>query len=49
MPRAMSIVITAGKATLRELQEFYSPNDLYNLVEVITVEAYNNHLLSKPK
>ena len=45
----MSIVITAGKATLRELEEYYSPQDLYNLVEVVTVEAYNTHLLNKPK
>ena len=45
----MSVVIGAGKATLRELQEYYSPRDLYNLVEVVTVEAYNTHLLNKPK
>ncbi len=45
----MSIVITAGKATLQELQDFYSPRDLYNLVEVVTVEAYNTHLLNKPR
>ena len=45
----MAIVITAGKATLRELEEYYSPADLYNMVELVTVESYNTYIASKSK
>jgi aromatic ring-opening dioxygenase LigB subunit len=37
----VALVISAGKATLHELDSVYGLEDLYNLVEVIMVDAYN--------
>jgi hypothetical protein len=34
-------VISAGKATLRELQTYYGTKDLYDLLEIVAVDAYN--------
>jgi hypothetical protein len=45
MPRAIAIVVSSGKATLKELQTFYGLEDLYNLLEVITVDADNQKKL----
>jgi hypothetical protein len=38
-------VISAGKATLHELQTVYGTEDLYNLVEIIMVDTYNRRRL----
>ena len=36
-------------ATLRELQEFYSLRDIYDMLEVRAVDAHNKWLASKPE
>jgi hypothetical protein len=43
LPRTIGIVISAKKATLRDLQEFHSVHDLYDLLEVIAVDGSNQH------
>lgn len=43
----MAVVISKGKATLRELEEYYSLEDLYTLYEIITVDNNNEQILMK--
>lgn len=43
------MVISTGKATLHELQSVYGVGDLFNICEVIAVDAYNRRELSKDK
>lgn len=35
-------------ATLHELQTIYGAQDLYNLLEVLVVDNYNERVLNKP-
>jgi hypothetical protein len=39
--------VSSGKATLQELKTVYGLEDLYDLLEIITVDAYNQRLLSQ--
>lgn len=41
MPLVIGMIISSGKATLRELQEYYSLEDAYNLMEVTSVDIEN--------
>jgi hypothetical protein len=41
VPRVIAIIVSARKATLRELQTFYSLRDAYDLLEIISVDAVN--------
>ena len=43
------IVIGEKLATLHELQSVYGVGDLFNLAEVISVQAYNRRELAKEK
>ena len=36
------MVVTSRLATLRELQTFYGIQDLYNLAELVSVDAVNH-------
>jgi hypothetical protein len=49
LPRSVGAVISRGKATLLELQTYYGAEDLYNMLEVIAVDAHNERVLSKPR
>jgi hypothetical protein len=40
-------VVSSGKATLRECQEFYSIEDVYNILEVLGVDAHNRRIMDK--
>jgi hypothetical protein len=42
-------VLSSEKATLRECQTIYSIEDLYDLLEVVHVDAHNRRVLSKRK
>jgi hypothetical protein len=44
---ATSAIVCAGKASLRELQEFYSIRDMYDILEIISIENYNKILWHK--
>ena len=41
-------MIASGKATLHELQTVYGLQDLYTMLEVIVIDAYNVRL-ARPK
>jgi hypothetical protein len=41
-------VISRGMATKRELDEFYSIEDVYDMLEIIAVDAHNADLM-RPK
>ena len=43
--RAIATVVSAGKATYRDLGEALSIEDVYDLVEIIAIDAYNQHLI----
>jgi hypothetical protein len=36
--------VSSRLATLHELETVYGTEDLYDLIEVLTVDAYNQHL-----
>jgi len=41
VPRLIGNVISSGKATLHECETIYSTEDLYFLLEVVSVDAHN--------
>lgn len=47
MPRLTAIIVSAGKATLRELQTFYSVRDAHDMLEIIAVDNTNQRKLSE--
>lgn len=49
LPPMCGMVISAKLATLDELQSVYGVGDLFNLCEVIAVDAYNRRELAKEK
>jgi hypothetical protein len=40
--------VSSKLATLYELQTIYGVHDLYNLLEIATVDAYNDMLANTP-
>jgi hypothetical protein len=40
--------VGTGKATLRELQEYYSLEDAYIMAEIVQVDNYNETEANKP-
>lgn len=44
---AIGAVISSGKATLVELDTVLGQEDLYDLLEVISVDAHNRRILNK--
>jgi hypothetical protein len=49
VPRPIGTVISKGMATLHELQTVYGSQDLYDLLELIAVDAHNIRILNKAK
>lgn len=49
MPRTIGTVISIGKASLRELETFYSVEDCYDLIEIATVDAHNSRLIAEQR
>lgn len=47
MPRAAGTVISAGLATMHELQSVYGTRDLYDLLEIAMVDAFNRMKLQE--
>jgi 4-diphosphocytidyl-2C-methyl-D-erythritol kinase len=41
------MIVSTGKATLHELDTVYSTEDLYDLIEIVVVDAQNEKLLSQ--
>lgn len=42
-------MISAGLATLHELKNTYGLEDLYDLLEVVLVDAYNRAVARRPE
>lgn len=42
-------VISSAKATLHECNTVYSIEDLYDILEIVNVDAHNKRVLSKKK
>jgi hypothetical protein len=40
-------VITSGHATLHELQTIYGSEDLYDFLEVISIDAHNQRVVNE--
>ncbi len=49
VPKAIGAVISKGFATLHELDTVYGSEDLYSMLEIITVDAHNAALIAKAR
>lgn len=49
MPATIGTVISSRLATLTELQTVYGVHDLYDMLEIISVDRYNHKLLNLPQ
>jgi hypothetical protein len=49
VPRTIATVVSSGKATLHELDSVYSLEDMWMLLEVITVDSHNQRVLNSSK
>ncbi len=49
IPKTIATVVSSGKATLHELDSVYGLEDLWDLLEIISIDAHNQRILSKPK
>lgn len=45
--RLIGVVVSSGKASYRDLDEWLSVEDGYDILEVISVDAHNERILSK--
>jgi hypothetical protein len=49
VPRPIGAVVSRGLASLHELDTVYGTPDLYDMLEIITVDAHNQRVMNKPK
>jgi hypothetical protein len=49
VPATIGCVVSSKMATLAELGSVYGVKDLYDLLEVVMVDAFNNKQLSKAR
>ena len=47
VPPLIGMVVSSKLATLNELQSVYGVLDLYNLAEIVTVDAHNRRVMSE--
>lgn len=47
VPRIIGMLVSRKLATLIELQTVYGAKDAYDLLEVMTVDSYNDYLARK--
>ena len=47
VPHSIGIVLSAKMATLHEMQTVYSIGDVYDMLEVINIDAHNQALANK--
>lgn len=46
MPQSIGAVVSSRHATLHDLDSVYGAEDLYALLEIITVDAHNRRVLN---
>lgn len=49
IPKTIATVVSSGKATLNELDTVYGLEDMWDLLEIISIDNYNQSILTKPK
>lgn len=49
VPKSIGAVLSTGRVSLRDLDEWYSIEDVYTILEVVTVDAHNTHLLNEAR
>jgi hypothetical protein len=49
VPRAVAMVVSARLATLAELDTVLGVRDLYDLLEIVAVDAHNERLVNTQK
>ncbi|HEX7687347.1 MAG TPA: transcription elongation factor GreA [Burkholderiaceae bacterium] len=49
MPRAIGVVVSSRLASMSELSTTLGTHDLYDLLEILAVDAHNERVLSTPK
>lgn len=47
VPSIVGTVISRGLATLHEIDTVYGTQDLYDLLEIIAVDAHNQHVMNQ--
>lgn len=47
VPDLVGLVVAAGLATLHELETVYGSEDLYDMVEILAVDAHNKNIQVK--
>lgn len=45
VPPVIGTIVSAGKATLHELQTVYGVEDVYDMLEVVTVDLHNERVI----
>ena len=49
VPGVIGAVISTGKATMRDLDEWLSVEDVYDLMEIVSVDAHNRRAVAKAR
>lgn len=49
VPKSIGAVLSNGKASMRDVGEFLSVEDVYDLIEITVVDAHNFRLLHPPE
>lgn len=49
VPGSIGAVISSGKATLVELKTVLGLEDVYDLLEIISVDAHNRRIMNPPQ
>lgn len=49
MPRIIGTIISHGFASMAELDTCYGTEDLFDMLEIISVDSHNQHILNTPK
>jgi 4-diphosphocytidyl-2C-methyl-D-erythritol kinase len=49
VPASIGTIVSRGFASLHELDTVYGTADLYDMIEIISVDAYNQRIVNKPR
>ena len=45
MPVVIATLVSKRMATLRDLQEFYGTQDIYDMLEIVAIDAHNDSIM----
>ena len=49
VPRLIGVVMSSGRASLSELSTIYGVEDVYDILEVLSVDAHNDSVMNAAK